>query len=182
MRHAQVLSKYNIRDYIITRSTIIELFFLRHGIAEDQPSKGNRDADRALTKEGIDSMQISARGMLRLGLQLDHLVSSPLTRAIQTAEIVGKQLALRPRVEAALAPGFDIAQLRRLLSHYSSTQRVMFVGHEPDLSMLIAALTDGGQVLMKKGGLALISVPHNTPFDGTLRYLLPPKVLRALGE
>ena len=127
-------------------------------------------------------MQLSARGMVRIGLQLDHLVSSPLTRAIQTAEIVGKALVLRPRVEAALAPGFDIAQLRRLLSDYSPTQRVMFVGHEPDLSTLIAALTGGGHVLMKKGGLALISVPHTTPLDGTLRYILPPKVLRALGE
>ena len=112
-----------IRDYSITRSTIIELFFLRHGIAEDQPSKGNRDADRALTKEGIVSMQLSARGMVRIGLQLDHLVSSPLTRAIQTAEIVGKALVLRPRVEAALAPGFDIAQLRRLLSCLLYTSR-----------------------------------------------------------
>lgn len=127
-------------------------------------------------------MQASARGMLRVGLRLDHLVSSPLIRATQTAEIVGIALALRPRVEAALAPGFDIAQLRRLLSHYSPTQRVMFVGHEPDLSTLIAALTNGGHVLMKKGSLAHISVPHNTPLDGTLRYLLPPKVLRALGE
>lgn len=127
-------------------------------------------------------MQASARGMLRLGLRLDHIVSSPLIRATQTAEIVGTALALRPRVEAALAPGFDIAQLRRLLSHYSPTQRVMFVGHEPDLSTLIAALTNGGHALMKKGSLAHISVPHNTPLDGTLRYLLSPKILRALGE
>ncbi len=169
-------------NYTIIRRHTIELLFLRHGIAEERPVKGNRDADRALTEEGIHSIKVSARGMRRLGIQLDHLVSSPLTRAVQTAEIVGRTLGLRPRVEAALAPGFDISQLRRLLADYSAEAQVMFVGHEPDLSTLVAILTDGGQIMMKKGGLALVSLPHIDSLDGSLRYLLPPKVLRALGE
>lgn len=126
-------------------------------------------------------MKAEARAMQQLGIHLDRLVSSPLTRTMQTAEIVAQALDIRVQVEHALAPGCTIAQLSRLLAGYSAAERIMFVGHEPDCSELIAALTGGSQVSMKKGALALVSLPHDDSLDGILIYLLPPKVLRALG-
>ena len=77
-----------------------------------------------------------------------------------------------------LAPGCDLVQLFALLGEYRGTERVMLVGHEPDFSSLIGALTGGSQVLMKKGGLGRVDIERLEHGAGTLTWLLPPRVLR----
>src|SRR3954464_14234623 len=156
----------------------MELYFLRHGIAADVGPAGLGDAGRPLTKEGIAKMQAEARGMRRLGLRLDALLSSPLVRASETAAIVARELGTELQLADELASGCDIAQLFALLGEHRAAERVMLVGHEPDFSSLIGALTGGSQVLMKKGGLARVDIERLEPGAGVLTWLLPPRVLR----
>ena len=156
----------------------MELYFLRHGIAADVGPAGLGDAGRPLTQEGITKIQAGARGMRRLGLRLDALLSSPLVRAHETAAIVAREFGLELQLAEKLAPGCDMAQLFALLGEYRAAERVMLVGHEPDFSSLIGALTGGSQVLMKKGGLARVDIERLEQDAGTLTWLLPPRILR----
>jgi phosphohistidine phosphatase len=156
----------------------MELYFLRHGIAADVGPAGTGDAGRPLTNEGIAKMQAQARGMRRLGLRLDALLSSPLVRARETAAIVARELGLELQLAGELAPGCDMTLLFALLGEHRAAERVMLVGHEPDFSSLIGALTGGSQILMKKGGLGRVDIEQLEPGSGTLVWLLPPRVLR----
>jgi phosphohistidine phosphatase len=159
----------------------MELYLLRHGIAADVGPKGSGDAGRPLTEEGIARMREAAHGLQRLGLQLDMLLSSPLVRARQTAEIIGQALNIEPQLAAALAPGCGLAQLRDLLGQHRGAQRVMIVGHEPDFSELTGALTGGSRVQFKKGGLARVDAVVAEQGAGVLAWLLAPRVLRMIG-
>jgi phosphohistidine phosphatase len=156
----------------------MKLYFLRHGIAADAGPAGTGDAGRPLTKEGIAKMQAEARGMHRLGLKLDALLSSPLVRARETAAIVARELGLELQLADELAPGCDTARLFALLGEHRAAERVMLVGHEPDFSSLIGALTGGSQVLMKKGGLGRVDIERLEQGSGSLAWLLPPHILR----
>lgn len=156
----------------------MELYFLRHGIAADVGPEGSGDAGRPLTKEGITKMQSAARGMRKLGLRLDALLSSPLVRAHQTAKIVAREIGLELQLAEELSPGCDLARLFGLLGEHRAAERVMLVGHEPDFSQLIGALTGGSRVQIKKGGLARVDVELLEEGAGTLIWLLPPRALR----
>ncbi len=159
----------------------MELYLLRHGIAADVGPEGSGDAGRPLTEEGIAKMGEEARGLRQLGLQLDALLSSPLVRARQTAEIVGRALKIELQLANALAPGCDLAQLRDLLGEQRGAERVMIVGHEPDFSQLAGALTGGSHIQLKKGGLVRVDIEVLEPGAGALAWLLVPRVLRKIG-
>lgn len=158
----------------------MELYFLRHGVAADQGPPGTGDAGRPLTPEGIEKMTMAARGLRRLELRLDTLLTSPLVRARATAAIVGQALGQEPQIVAELSPGCNTPRLRTLLAARANAQRVMIVGHEPDFSTMIGDLT-GAHVRMKKGGLALVELPAPTS-DGILIWLMTSRVLRAAGR
>jgi phosphohistidine phosphatase len=158
----------------------MELYFLRHAIAADEGPEGTGDAGRPLTKEGSAKMKAAARGLHKLGLQLDALLSSPLVRAHATAEIVARELGPELRLTDALAPGCDIAQILGLLGEHRAAERVMFVGHEPDFSTIVGGLTGGSRVELKKGGLARVDIEVLEEGAGTLVWLLTPKQLRAV--
>lgn len=159
----------------------MDLYFLRHAIAADRSADGS-DSARTLTRDGIEKMRISALGMQRLGLQLDRLLTSPLVRARETADIVGTALNVAPETSGALAPGCNAATLLELLTDMPRARSVMVVGHEPDLSSMVGDLTGGSRVAMKKGGLALVDLAALDLGAGTLIWLLAPRVLRALGK
>ena len=156
----------------------MELYFLRHGIAADVGPVGTGDAGRPLTGEGIAKINEEARGLRRLGIQLDALMTSPLVRAQQTADIVAAKLHLEAEVVEALSPGFNIEKLKELIDKHPSKKRFMFVGHEPDFSMLLSQLTGGSQILLKKGGLGRVDLEIVEEHVGTLVWLVPPRVLR----
>jgi phosphohistidine phosphatase len=156
------------------------LYFLRHGIAEDVAHTAGGDAARALTAEGKSRMQAEARGMQQLGIELDLLLSSPLLRARQTAEIVGTTLGIPVEIAPELASGMQPTTFHALLNRYA-VRRIMVVGHEPDLSTAISSLIGGGQVSMKKGALALVELLETPDYDGTLLWLASPKLLRSIG-
>lgn len=159
----------------------MELYFLRHGIAANHGPDGT-DASRPLTDDGIAKMELEARGMQRLGLTLDLVLSSPLVRAHQTAEIVGRALQRAPQVAEALASGCDTPRLLRMLHQHADAARVLVVGHEPDFSDMISVLTGGSRVEMKKGALARVDLDSLDEGAGMLVWLIQPAVLRELGR
>jgi phosphohistidine phosphatase len=106
----------------------------------------------------------------------EAIVSSPLPRAKQTAEIAGECLAVPVRIEPALAKGFTLDGLRRIVAEIEA-ECLMFVGHEPD-SALIEQLT-GGKVKLAKSGLAIVDVNRSCT-AGKLRWLLRPKLVKAI--
>lgn len=159
----------------------MNVYFLRHGLAVEPDEWAGRDADRPLTDEGIARMEREARGIAGLDLDLEAIVTSPLLRARQTAEIVAKRLDAENllREDERLAYGFGIPSLHRILAEYAEATGVMLVGHEPSMSAVAGALIGDGSIEVKKGALAAVKLADPRSPQGTLIFLLPPKVLAA---
>jgi phosphohistidine phosphatase len=169
---------------------MVQLLIVRHAIAEDRAQaarQGLEDAERPLTKKGIRRMQSIAVAIARQLPGPLTLLSSPLLRARQTAELLaahspGSAITL----EAALSPGTPMAQLIERLQQYDEKGTVVVVGHEPMLSDLTALLLFGREdasFQLKKGGAALLAFPRRIEAAGaTLMWLLTPKQLRTIGE
>lgn len=157
----------------------MELFVVRHAIAEPRGARVD-DADRALTVKGRERFERGVRGLARLGLGLDVVLHSPWRRAVETAATLRSGLGGELVETALLArePGAELLE-RVLAEGERHGESVAVVGHEPWLSSLVAVLC-GGDVEMKKGAVARLE-GEPEPGAMTLRALLPPKVLRALG-
>lgn len=156
------------------------LYFLRHGIAEDAAA-GQPDYSRALTERGRERMQAEARALKKLGVQVSVVLTSPLVRARETAEIVAETLACPLAEEQALAAGCTLSELSEALDSRGMAGSVMVVGHEPDFSIMIGQIIGGGRVEMKKGALACLEVIGVDRGTGVLRWLIPGKTLAEMG-
>lgn len=154
----------------------MKLCFLRHGEA-DWPNWTKPDDERPLTERGRKEMKRVAKFLERLKFIPDSILTSPLPRASQTAEIVGQRLGIELQVEPALAHGFNLERLRRLLANHDA-ECVMIVGHEPEFSEVIGELT-GGKIKISKAGVAFLEINHACT-SGTLLWLFPPKFAKAL--
>ena len=153
----------------------MKVYFFRHGVA-DWPDWNGPDSERPLTKGGKKEVKRVAESLVEHGVSTDVILSSPLPRAHQTAEIASAALGTAVSVDPALAPGFHVEALRALL-HAHDGKNVMFVGHEPDFSRLVEALT-GGAVVMAKSGVARVDLETADQARGELRWLVTPKMLR----
>lgn len=161
----------------------MELYFLRHGSAGKRADWRGDDALRPLTEQGAEATRRVARALARAGLRPDVIVSSPLTRARQTADITAVELGLGGGVseDRRLAGGFDKRALAGLLADLGKPERVLLVGHEPDFSRTIGQLT-GGSVVCRKGGIARVDISDPAHPDGQLVWLAPPRLLESGGE
>ena len=108
-------------------------YFVRHGIAEDLSSS---DFARELTKRGRKRVAASAKVMRKLGIQPAVIYSSPRLRALQTAQIIAAALKRDLTVDDRLNFGFDIEDVQSLARNGSPDDEIMFVGHNPDMSLL----------------------------------------------
>jgi phosphohistidine phosphatase len=162
----------------------MQLLFLRHGVAEPRETWHGDDGVRPLSSQGRKAMERTAATFAELGLAPDLIITSPLIRAHQTAEIAARGLGMSDRVvsDARLEPGFDAEALIGILGQHSESDVLMLVGHEPDFSLTIGRLIGGGRVVCKKGGLARIDVAVASPGGGELVWLLPPKDLTRRGK
>jgi phosphohistidine phosphatase len=163
----------------------MELYFLRHGKAEDiGQGSACDDFSRPLTAAGVVEMEAEAKAFETLGIELDLVVTSPLVRAKMTAQIVATRMGLKKELVETelLAPGCDLKRLRKLLGSYDSHEAVMLVGHEPDMSTIVGELVGRASIEMKKGGLAFVTIERSVRSGaGVLQWLVPPKVLVPLG-
>ena len=153
----------------------MKLYFLRHGKA-DWPEWDKPDDERPLTKEGRREMQRIAKFLARLKIEPAVVLSSPLPRAWQTAEYAADALGIELQEEPALGKGFSAAKLPALLKRARDGD-LMLVGHEPDFTTVIRALT-GGDIRLGKGGIARVDLAHGNAIDGRLIWLIPPKIAR----
>jgi phosphohistidine phosphatase len=153
----------------------MNLYLLRHGEASEAP----RDEDRELTPRGQEQARAVAAGIAWLGLEFDAILSSPLPRAHQTAAPVAAALKARLDEAPPLASGRDPGMALALLA--GRGERVLLVGHEPQLSGIVRAIT-GGRVHMRKAMLAHIEVRSLKPPDGELAWLLSWRHLQRLGR
>jgi phosphohistidine phosphatase len=142
------------------------LYFQRHGEAEE---KNGDDATRRLTARGERQSAEAGRALAALGAEIDACLTSPKTRAAETARLACEALSLEPEQAPALRGGdFDSLEVT------AGRGDVLLVGHEPDFSSEVARLT-GGRVKLRKGGLAIV--------DGnTLTALLRPRDLAAIAR
>ena len=149
------------------------LYFLRHGKA-GSPQAQNDDA-RELTSTGATALRAAAPLWRRLNLRPDVVLSSPLPRALQTAQLFCAAVGGQPLTDDRLRPGAGWGEMARAMASRPDARRVMFVGHEPDLSSAIVELTGAASVRMRKGGLACVEfygVPE--PGGGEIAWLLDP--------
>jgi phosphohistidine phosphatase len=153
----------------------MDLYFLRHGEA-DWPNWKKDDDERPLTKRGKKEMHQVASFLKRLRARPDVIVTSPLPRAAQTAEIAAKHLKVKCKEEKLLAPGFRWTELKRVLKKYPE-ESVMIVGHEPDFTETISELT-GASLKLSKAGIALVDLNRSWR-HGRLLWLIPPKTATA---
>jgi phosphohistidine phosphatase len=163
-----------------------ELYILRHGIAVDPGTPGIPDDDRPLTPRGRKRMREIARGLRRLDLRPDRIVTSPLPRASATAEIVAGVLGAEDRLETAdvLRAGSDARAIRDWLRQRTES-RLMIVGHNPSLTELIALLVVGEGSRspiceLKKGGIAALRPSPSSPDRFELHWVATPRLIRRL--
>jgi len=151
----------------------MKIYFLRHGEA-DWPEWDRPDDERPLTRKGKKQMRKVAAFLAEVKVAPALILTSPLPRAAQTAQIAAGELGLEAQEEPSLAPGFDTEKLRALVVAHAG-QNIMLVGHEPDFSGAIATLT-GGAVKLSKAGVALVEMAE-TGLQGQLIWLIPPKIV-----
>ena len=161
------------------------LYLVRHAIAGVRGGEWPDDTKRPVTKKGAAKMRQAVRGLDSLGVRIDLVLTSPLVRARQTADILADGLdpALTPIVASALAPGHPPSAVADALGAHKGCRGIALVGHEPDLGELGAWLLGAHEPLVfKKGGVCRIDVPGLPPRrDGQLRWFATPMMLRALG-
>jgi phosphohistidine phosphatase len=161
------------------------LFLVRHAVAAERGDAWPDDTERPVTRRGADRMREVVRGLRVLGVAPDLVLTSPLVRAVETAEILQAGLHPRPPSEvcALLAPDSAPARLAAALDAWADRRDLALVGHEPGLGELAAWLIGARTPLkFKKGGVCRIDVPALPPSrTGQLVWLATPRMLRALG-
>lgn len=162
----------------------LELFLIRHGIAADRGEEYPDDSKRPLTSEGIARLRKEARALDALGVSFDQILTSPLTRARQTAEVFAESMNSRPPVAAtdALAPAGAPANVLQELARHARKSRIALVGHEPNMGELAARLVGARSPFQfKKGAVCCIEFEALPPKGlGTLRWFVTPRMLRKL--
>ncbi len=146
----------------IEKNTMNQIYLLRHGLAVPRGTPDIEDDLRPLTSEGEQRIKAVARGLKRVKLKVVRIATSPLPRALKTAEIVAGVLDKPELVEVfdELRPDCDAASIRAWIATRQET-RLMIVGHNPNLSDLLALLTTGNQdhgfCELRKGGIAALT-------------------------
>ena len=163
----------------------MRLYIVRHAIAVSHGAPNIEDDDRPLTEEGIQKMRQSAAGLRSLEFIPEHILSSPLLRAKQTADILleafGKGIQIKTL--PALAPSGSRRDLYRTIASYEKQfTSLMLVGHQPSLGEIAGEIAWGSPehyIELKKGGACVIELERlgDTP-KGSLISLLTPSILR----
>lgn len=170
--------------------TAVNLLVIRHAIAERREAfsrTGEDDSQRPVTASGRKRMEQCVKGLRRLVPEIHSLATSPLTRAVQTADIVAAVYGTVVPVQLEhLAPGGERRAVLSWIQMQPDGSTVAVVGHEPDLGAMVSwLLSSAGRqfVQLKKGGACLLTWgPHVTAGDADLVWLLTSGQLRRIGK
>jgi len=163
----------------------LELYLIRHGVAAERSDDYPDDSKRPLTNQGIAALKKEAKALVHLGVDFDQIISSPLVRTKQTAEVFAQALPSKSAVTLSdsLAPAGAPAAVFQELAKHMRKERIAVVGHEPNMGELAARLI-GARVPLefKKGAICRIDFEVFPPKGvGSLRWFMPPRMLRKIG-
>jgi phosphohistidine phosphatase len=162
----------------------MNLFMLRHASAGTSLADPEVDRKRPLDKDGVRHCLQLSRVLNAMKTSFDVIVSSPLKRSLQTANLVATETGYKSRVvqSSNLAPEATLKDFKKLLDEYRDRDNVLVVGHNPNLSiflgaLLVPAVASPARIRLRKGSLARLSL---TPTSTTLQSVLDPRVVRTL--
>lgn len=164
----------------------LELYLVRHAIAAERGDEFPDDSKRPLTSAGMSRFRKEARALEALGISVAVVLTSPLTRTRQTADILASHLSSAPAVVAvdSLAPAGTLAAVYQDLARHAKKGNLALVGHEPNIGELAARLIGARTPLeFKKGAVCRIDFDDGLPPKriGRLRWFATPRMLRRLG-
>ena len=164
----------------------ISLYLVRHGVAAERGDAWPDDSKRPLVQRGVVRLRQAAAALTRLNVTFDVVLTSPLTRARQTADLLAGGIAGRPAVHTidSLSPGGSYAAFLEDLARHGRRSHIACVGHEPDLGQFAARLLGAKRPIeFKKGAICRIDVdalPLSGP--GHLRWFVTPRMLRRIAR
>jgi phosphohistidine phosphatase len=144
---------------------MIKLIIVRHAEAVER-SADVREEVRYLTPEGRSFFRSTAETMKDKGINPDLILTSPLLRAVQTADILAETIAYKGPLIATddLAPGFEVEELRQLLEIFKEAREIVIVGHEPDLGGIVTSLLSLPEgFTFKKGSAVKLKINPEDP-------------------
>ena len=163
-----------------------ELYLIRHGVAAERGENFPDDTKRPLTNEGIQKLRKEAKALLELDIAFDVILTSPLVRTRQTAEVIAAAFRNAPPIVSmpSLAPGGSHNAIIEELSKQHRRHHIAMVGHEPGIGELAGRLLGSRRPLeFKKGAICRIDVAALPPTGpGQLRWFLTPRILRKIGK
>jgi phosphohistidine phosphatase len=163
----------------------MRLYLVRHGIAVDHIGGAiTRDSERPLTEEGTSEMKLVAKALAKINKKPELILSSPLVRARQTAEIIAEAFNMEVTLSDALAPAGSPSLIFKAIGRHQGVNQAYLVGHEPDMGMLANKLLWAGlecEMPFKKAAVARIDVSDMPPTGpGILKWYMPPKIVHSL--
>ena len=167
----------------------MKLYIVRHAVAVSKNIPGPADSERPLTEDGMADMRVGAVGLRGIGVRPKAILSSPLVRARQTAEILARELCdgnAPIRITEFLSPDGKLEQVYREIHRERRLESIMLVGHEPSLGEIAGSIVWGSPeyaISLKKGGACAIDLERiSPPPRGALLFLVTPGILRALAR
>lgn len=162
------------------------LYLVRHAVAAERGDQYPDDSARPLTDRGAAKFRKVVRGLAALDVEIDLVLTSPLVRARQTADLLALHLPGKPAVveTASLAPGASFADVVAELGDHARHGAIALVGHEPGIGALAARLLGFKTPFeFRKGGVCRIDVDTLPPSGpGRLRWFAPPKLLQMVSS
>jgi phosphohistidine phosphatase len=158
----------------------MEIYLLRHGIAEERPATG-QDADRRLTDEGRAKLRRVLERAHAAGVQPSLILTSPLRRALESAEIAARELGYEGKLQRtdALTPNSSPQQVWEEIRAHKDEPAILLSGHEPLFSAVVAYLLGSTRAMVhfRKGALVRIDVAgFGAAPAGILEWMLTPKL------
>jgi phosphohistidine phosphatase len=161
------------------------IYFLRHANAGQKHfSDAAKDEKRPIDKLGEEQSHDVGRALAAMGVTVNVILSSPLTRAMQTAAIVSQELGHEEKLllDDALRPEATFEKFKALLNRHKDKASIMLVGHDPSMTEFVNKVLSGGGPLaaieMKKGGVAKVEKDVRRP--AVLKWCMPPKVVQKI--
>ena len=156
----------------------VQLHLLRHAHAGDPEKWSGPDEIRPLSSKGRRQAELMAHFLREAGFDPDVVLSSPMTRALETAEIVARAIGRKVIVVEELAGPLELPRVDALLDAVNDPTRPLLVGHDPDFSSLAAELLGLAELPLRKGAiLRLDTMRPLRPARAILRWLVPPELL-----
>ena len=158
-----------------------EIFILRHAHAQDISDR-ETDFERKLTEEGIKKTRKISLFFDSLEKNLDLVLSSPFLRAKETASIFVQNLKPKPELKIVdfLSAGTSSKEIAKGLLPYNSFEKLLLVGHAPDLEMFLGRLIGAERVILKRGALAKVRLNSSIELSGELIWLVIPRLIKNL--